>query len=223
MTYINWDSNPFDGVDDGIYFTVDGVRVPTYGLNGGADYTGGQIGGSTLDASGQPLQPVYDDRIDKYFWFHDQAYDLAPGVDVLPEADLQLASKLVKLNDNQLADPEARFYAGVTTLVMLDRVEQADPGLVAPTTAARFTADALHNISTGFAGLDGYEQVQALNLLAQFSAVGLYQPSVAPLSVAQPAIADAGQAVQQVVSTATSAVQSLANPVQSLFDGHWQV
>jgi hypothetical protein len=225
MTYINWDSSPIDGVDDGVYFTFEGIKIPTYGLNGGADYTGGQIGGSTLDVSGQPLTPVYDDRIDKLFWFHDQAYDLAPGVDVLPEADLHLAARLVKLHDSQLADPEARLYAGVTTLVMLERVEQSDPGLVAPKTAVRFAADAAHNIATGFAGLNGYEQFQALNLLAQFGAAGLTQSSSALSSTAlpsiQPAIADAGQAVQQVVSSATETVQSLVNPVQSFFDAHW--
>jgi hypothetical protein len=220
MTYINWDSSPFDGVDDGIYFTFDGILVPTYGLNGGADYTGGQIGGSTLDSSGQPLTPVYDDRIDKFFWYHDQAYDLAPGVDVLPKADLQLASRLVRLSDSQLADPEAQLYAGVTTLIMLERVEVSDPGLVAPITAARYTEDALHNIVTGFARLDGYEQFQALQLLAQFGAIGLSAPSLAAPSVAAPALADAGPVVQQGVSSLLDAVPALATPAQSFLDAH---
>jgi len=171
MAHINWDKNPYDAVDDGTYFNLDGIQVPTYGLNGGADWTLGQFGGSTLDDAGHPLKPEYVDRIDKLFWFHDQAYDLNPTADVLPEADLKLASQLVKLNDNQLSDPEASFYAGITTVGMVYQIETTDPSLLSATQAAYFTADAYHNIEVGIAGMNTYEQVQALDLLVDFSAL----------------------------------------------------
>jgi hypothetical protein len=169
MTYIHWDESPFDGVDSGIYFSIYGIQVPTYGLNGGAGWTGGEFGGSTLDAEGNPLEPVYVDRIDKLFWNHDRAYDLKPTADVLPGADLKLATKLVALTDSQLADPEASFYAGITTLAMLYQVETTDPDRVSATQATAFAADANHNIEVGISGMGWYEQAQAIALLAEFS------------------------------------------------------
>lgn len=171
MTYIHWDTNPDDGVDDGIYFIVYGKEVPVYGLNGGANWTNGQVGGSTLDAGGGPLPPAFVDRIDKFFWDHDQAYDLDPAAEVIPEADLKLATQLVRLNDRQLSDPEASFYAGIATLAMLYRVEQADPSLVSPLQEAVFTVDATHNIAAGLAGMEPYEQLQAVELLSEFAAL----------------------------------------------------
>lgn len=73
MTNIHWDTHPFDGADDGLYFDYYGLQAPVYGLNGGGGWTGGQFGGSTLDPSGHPLEPQYVDRIDRLFWYHDQA------------------------------------------------------------------------------------------------------------------------------------------------------
>lgn len=180
MTYIHWDTNPDDGIDDGIYFIAYGKEVPVYGLNGGANWTNGQVGGSTLDADGRPLPSAFVDRIDKFFWDHDRAYDLEPTADVIPEADLKLATQLVRLNDRQLSDPEARFYAGIATLAMLYRVEQADPGLVSPLREAVFTADATHNIAAGLAGMEPYEQQQAVELLSEFAA--LLVDDVVPLA-----------------------------------------
>ena len=228
MTYIHWDTNPDDGVDDGIYFTVYGKEVPVYGLNGGADWTNGQVGGSTLDAGGQPLPPAYVDRIDRFFWDHDQAYDLDPTAEILPEADLKLATQLVRLNDRQLSDPEASFYAGIATLAMLYRVEQADPGLVSPLREAVFVADATHNIAVGLAGMEPYEQQQAVELLSEFAvllvddAVPLAAPDSNAVAAAPFIVFDGGSAsdagpLADALQDGAAAVQDVALSVVA----HW--
>jgi len=180
MTFINWDQT----------FDLYGVPVPTYGLNGGLDWTLGSTTGSTLDQNGQPVKPSKGDHvdiIDKYFYYHDQAYELNPTASEIPQADLQLASSLVKLNDHQLSDPEASFYAGIVTLAMVYQIETNAPSLLSSTQALYFTQDAVHNIERGLAGLSGSELLQAAAIVTDpdFSTLlgSLFSPFAATTTV----------------------------------------
>lgn len=144
-----------------------------------------------------------------------------PTADVLPEADLKLAGQLVRLSDSQLADPEASFYAGITTIGLLYQVESTEPSLVHPHQAAHFVADATRNIAVGLAGMDPYEQVQAAKLLAE-GALFLGDAVGAPIGFAHTFVDTAVQTLSNLVQpwslAADPAVPASQSPLLHMVD-----
>jgi hypothetical protein len=157
MTYINWDKQ--------FLFEVDSIAfpVPTYGNYGGPLYSAGEFGGQLeTKKNGKPLSDQQlDNNVDAldYLFYRHDVEDGANGT----AADLALIRGISKLSDEQLADPEASLYAGLTTLTFSVLLLEDNPLLAVR--LIPYIHDALENIITGLAGLEPAELTVALTWL----------------------------------------------------------
>jgi hypothetical protein len=169
MTYINWDE-PFyfntrtlstSASPDGPY----SVPIPTYGNYGGPGYTQGDFGENPLEQPTSSERPL--DALDRRFYLHDVATALAEGdPDAQVAADLTLIRRIDGLTSAQLADPEARVYAGLATLVFIGEVA-ADGTREQFLAARQALPDAVENIASGLADLPAGELRIASRWLAE--------------------------------------------------------
>jgi hypothetical protein len=159
MANINWDV-PFSftvevPLPDPLPPTELTLFFPTYGLNGGANFTNGDFNVNPLDFS----EPVGVDLIDLTFFDHDVATALA-GTDAgaQAQADYDLLHELVGFNRHDLADPEASLYAGATELAMIASLFLNPEGVdLTKGELTQATRDAVRNIEYGITHLDSDE------------------------------------------------------------------
>jgi hypothetical protein len=163
MANINWDI-PFSftvevPLPDTLPPTELTLFFPTYGLNGGANYTGG-----TFNASPIGLEPVGVDNVDLAFFDHDLASALA-GTDAFAQAqaDYGLLQDILDFNRHDLADPEASLYAGAAELAMIASLFLNPVGVdLTKGELTKATRDAVRNVEYGITHLhsDELHQVQ---------------------------------------------------------------
>jgi len=143
---INWSvlapaSDPFEN-----------ILVPTYGLYGGPNYTGGVVFGTSFALPGINL-------LDEAYRQHDLAYSNALTLQDRATADLVLLDTISLIPDTQLS-PEGHLYAAATTFVVLAQLTQEAQGglltLEQTFCLAEHTPDYIANASTnlGDAGLE---------------------------------------------------------------------
>jgi hypothetical protein len=95
--------------------TLNGITIPTYGMYGGPQFTGGMINpGVFIDV------PALD-PLDTLFKAHDTAYFTSSDTDVLAVADISLISEIAMLDDSQLGG-EAHLYGAGAELALLYNV-----------------------------------------------------------------------------------------------------
>jgi Ca2+-binding RTX toxin-like protein len=129
-----------------------GFPIPTYGNYGGPNYATG----------GPPVDPL-----DTLFLAHDFVYDLSTDPLTRALADLALIQGIIAVPESQL-DPEARVYAGVTILAMINQigVVNGHPELLAGPAVLLFTFEAAQLLQSGLAGLDPAEAQAAQTWVA---------------------------------------------------------
>src|SRR5215204_3605345 len=136
------------------------LSFPTYGLNGGAGFTGGAfVGEEDYLPPSSFNEPVGLDLVDLAFFEHDLGTELAAANPILQaQADYDLLQELVDFNRHDLADPEASLYAGVAELGMILSLAINPEGIdLTPKELAKDTRDAIQNIEYGLRHLEPEE------------------------------------------------------------------
>ena len=191
--------------------TINGITIPTYGMYGGPQFTGGMINpGVFID-----VPPV--DALDTFFKAHDLAYFTTPASDseALAIADLNLISNLGSLDDSQLGG-DAHLYAAGAELALLYNVTvncgRADLLTVEQKNA--IVADAMDHLEqasidpTSPAEQEGVSTV--LDQLAPFDLINSFDVSLAFVTNsvrAQPTSPEFEEDFADAISDFTSAVE----------------
>src|SRR5215208_177886 len=144
------------------------LPFPTYGLNGGAGFTGGAfVGEGDYVPPSLFDEPVGLDLVDLAFFRHDLDTETAAAAqnpivqaELQAQADYDLLQELVDFNRHDLADPEASLYAGAAELGMILSLAINPVGIdLTPKELAKDTRDAIQNIEYGLRHL-GPEEFQ---------------------------------------------------------------
>jgi hypothetical protein len=164
MTYINW-RKPFD-----IEIGNETFHFPTYGNYGGADYSSGRFGRAPpldQDCSYLSNRELDDnkDALDYLFYRHDVGSYLADTPAEQQAADVRLIRGINDLSDKQLADPEARLYAGLASIAVGGQALVNNPDRALANKLLPYFDDALDDIADGLAGLRPKELVKAASVL----------------------------------------------------------
>lgn len=165
MTYINWDK-PF-----AFELGSETLYIPTYGNYGGPNYSSGTFGRDPpLNQDGSYLSnrelDNNKDALDYLFYRHDVASSLADTPKEERAADLALIRRIGGLSDKQMADPEARLYAGAATIGIGAEILVEHPRKSLAEELQPYMEDAVDNILTGLSQLNPVEFTEATLLLS---------------------------------------------------------
>jgi hypothetical protein len=167
MTYINW-SKPFE-----VEVGNETFQFPTYGNYGGGGYSAGRFGKDPpVDEDGSYLSNRQlgnnKDALDYAFYRHDVDTQSADTTDAEQQAaDLALLRRIGNLSDNELADPEASFYAGVATIAFAGVVVVNNPNPALADRVLPYINDGIDNIETGLSELSQGEVRKAISVLEE--------------------------------------------------------
>jgi hypothetical protein len=218
MTFINWDNSFFldpETLTPAAWpfpeDTSEFIPAPTYGNNGGANYSQGDFGENPFDPITPGEEPV--DALDEWFLLHDRLSFLAGGNPASQvAADLTLVGGILGLNGGELADPEASLYAGLATLAMIERVVAS--GQVVPSMLLfAAAADAYQNLSYGLAGVLANPEERD-DLVAWLADVG----NALPFSGTETLLASSDQSLFAVAADQSVPATNEAQPSLAMLD-----